>query len=733
MLLDEINRCFFRALRLQEPPYPATPEKFESALPDQQSINGFIGRLTDTGASVNLIYLDNTLTEDEVRRMMEESDYPFLIFTVKNGIAAPVFVSKEENERLVYSFEEGQPVRINLPEWEDLRTVLASRTDSTGEKGIPVVTCFPHHDIESTVERTSVTSASGRYNLIAKLITTFAPEKKEVLYILLYAVFIGIISLSLPLGVQSLIGFISSGQVVTSAVILIIFILLGIVLSGIMMIYQLELVEYLQQKLFARTAFAFAFRIPRLRLEAMLKYYPPELMNRFFDTLTIQKGVPVILIDLAAAILQVALGVILLSLYHPLFIIIGSILVITLVFILRLTGPRGLKTALQESEHKYSVVNWLEEMARSLSTFKLAGNTGFGINRMDHHVSNYIRAREDHFRVLKVQYYSFVFFKTIITAFLLVLGMVLIVKRQINLGQFVAAEIVIILIMNSIEKIIMKIDDVYDVLVGVEKISKVTGLPTDSATGIELPIEPGSGLSISIRNVSYRFPDRAESALNGFSLNISPSERICIAGNNGSGKSTLINLLLGLYDSYTGTITYNGISLRELNRPCLMNHIGNYVSQDRLFDGTVMENITIGRRNISNEDVFWAAEAAGVTEYINTLPEGFNTRLIGGGIRVPESVVHKLIMARNIVEHPSLLIVDDFLLGVEQSEKKRILDFLLDPKFKWTVILISNDPLVLTNCERIVFMKNGSVLEDGPFKQVLSRSEELKQLIYQHD
>ena len=686
----------------------------------------FCRDLAGFGTCIELIFLEQKLTDEQLANIYQKAWYPALIFleTERGIIPAIIEPTKKGINAVIFYSSEGE-LKENIT-LETLPGKIYRQTSTDGRSLIPVVTCFPTETEEEVENATPVTT---RFVIIDKLFRLMASEKKAIFYILLYAVFAGIISLSLPLGVQSLVGFISSGQVVTSSLLLIAFILLGILINGVMIIMQLELVEYIQQRLFSKTAFTFAFKIPRIKTEAILKYYPPELMNRFFDTLTLQKGLSTILIDFSGAVLQTVFGILLLAFYHPLFLLLGTVLMIMLVLVLRITGPKGLKTSLKESAFKYFVANWLEEIARSISTFKLAGNTNFALEKTDYFVSNYIKAREDHFRILKIQYYSFVFFKTIITAMLLIFGAVLIVNRQINLGQFIAAEIVIILIMNAIEKIILKLDTLYDVLVSVEKITDVTGLPTEEYNGIELPVNKGVGLSVSLNRVSYRYPDRIQPALDSVTLDIASGEKICISGANGSGKSSIINIILGLFDSYEGTITFNGISLRDLNKSTLRSHIGDYVAHEGIFEGTILENITLGRNTVSMEDVLWAVDAAGIHNYINSLPDGFSTKMVGGGFRISESVSRKIIIARNIVQRPALLILDDFLLGVERSEKKRILELITSDQFGWTVILISNDPMILQSAQRVVVLHEGSVNDSGTFDEVFNRNAILKGLI----
>lgn len=731
-VIPEISRQFLSYYGLEESRdlLNATRKliKEHRSLNAEQLFEGLI----EYGALIELIFLHNDIPLEEAGALYKTAHYPSLMVMRHTSSQAEIPVmflpSYKKKEALAIIFHNEREEIVSPDALKQLNyEFIPVKGD---EQNVRVITCFPNQYVgDPTIDQRNMGGFLSRFTTIAKFLNVMVSERKEIGYVLLYAIFVGLISLTLPLGVQSLIGFISSGQVVTSVVILIAFIVAGVLLSGIMTIMQLHLVEFIHQRLFAKTAFSFAFRVPRIRMESVLKYYPPELMNRFFDTLTLMKGMSVVLIDLSSALLQTVFGIILLSLYHPLFLVLGAVLVVVLYAILRITGPKGLKTSLKESAFKYMTANWLEEIARSLSTFKLAGNTNFAMEKTDYYVSNYLSAREDHFKVLKTQYYSFVIFKTLITALLLILGAVLITQRQINLGQFVAAEIVIILTISSIEKIILKLDTVYDVLVSVEKITDVTSLPIETYQGIDLPIRDNEGIAVSLKGVSYRFPDRKEDVLTNVNLNVSRGDHVCIAGFNGSGKTTLANLMIGLYDGYSGSISFNGVSLRDINKASLMNHLGDYISQEGIFDGTIYENITIGRANCPMNNVTWALEASGLKDFIHTLPDGLNTRLIGGTVRISESIARKIIIARNIVERPGLLVLDDFLMGVERKEKKRILDLIMHSDFGWTVILISNDPMIMDAVNRVVIMRNGTITEEGAFRNLAATNADLQELI----
>ncbi|WP_439881247.1 peptidase domain-containing ABC transporter [Pontibacter sp. MBLB2868] len=543
-------------------------------------------------------------------------------------------------------------------------------------------------------------------------------ERREILYMYVYAIAAGLISLMLPLGIQSIIGFVSSGQVTVSVIVLISLIVLALLIVGGLQVMQLWLVEFIQQRLFARTASEFAYRVPRFQPEALLKYYPPELMNRFFDVVTLQKGVAKLLVDFSTAVIQIIFGLILLSFYHPYFIFFGLILVLVLAAIIWLTGGKGIETSLKESKYKYKLVAWLEEMARSMSTFKLVGHTNLPMERTNGYVKSYLDVRRKHFKVLMTQYYSFVGFKTFITGGLLVLGCILVVQQEINIGQFVASEIIIILIMTAVEKIIIKLDTVYDVMTSLDKIGQVTDLPIEEVKGIKLEeLALDGGLSIKADNLSYRFQDTKKVALEGISFAVQPSERVCLAGFNSSGKSTLISLLLGLLPSYEGSLAYNGISMHDLHKGNLRSFIGDNISAEQVFDGSLLENITLGR-DLPLKDILWAIELTGLTQFVHTLPDGLHAYLTGGSMRLPGSVARKIVMARSLVQRPKLLIIDNYWAGMAKKDKMDFLRLLTSSDFDWTMIIVSNDREVMQLCDRTLLLQDGKMKAFGSYEEI---------------
>lgn len=557
----------------------------------------------------------------------------------------------------------------------------------------------------------------NRLTPVQRFFRLLSLDRKDITYIYLYAIFAGLITLILPLGVQAILGLIAGGSMSASLIVLIAMVTLATAFSGVLKVMQMKVTETIQQRIFVRSAFGFSYRLPRLRLDKLHGYYPPELVNRFFDTLTLQKGLPKILIDFSTAILQIVFGLLLISFYHPFYVFFAILLAVVIFLIFRYTGPKGLDTSLKESKYKYEVAHWLEEQARSLTTFKLAGDSSMALRRTDNLVSNYLKSRKAHFNILLGQYGSIVVFEILVMASLLALGSYLVLENLINIGQFVAADIVIILIIASVEKLIITMETIYDVLTALDKLGYVTDLPLEENEG--LPFERcdrGCGIHLQLEDVSFTYPEFDKPALNGINLDIRPGEALCISGYSSSGKTTLLELIAGLYPSFQGSISYNGFPLRSLQLDSLRNHIGDFLAEENIFKGSVMDNITLGNPDLPLEQVIRTADELGLSAFVRRLPDGYNTQLLPEGRNLPRSIRVKIMVARAMVSRPRLVVIEDTFQNFEPQDRQSILNCLASANKPWTLVIVSNDPLIASRCDRVALLKEGRILEVDTFE-----------------
>lgn len=532
-------------------------------------------------------------------------------------------------------------------------------------------------------------------------------EKKDILQILYYAIFAGIVALSLPLGIQSIINLLQGAQISTSWVVLVILVTLGVIFSGALQLMQLRIIETIQQRIFMRASFELSYRFPKIKMNELRNYYPPELANRFFDTLTIQKGLSKILIDVPSALLQILFALILLSFYHPFFIIFGILLLVLIYFVFKFTAQKGLQTSLEESKNKYKVAHWIQEVARTMVSFKLSGNTNLALRKNDVLVEEYLKARENHFRVLVLQFVQMISFKVLVTSSLLLIGGALVLNQEMNIGQFVAAEIIILLVIASVEKLIVGLESFYDVLTSIEKLGQVVDKELELQEG-EMP-DYDSEMTIELDDVSYRVSNREKPILKNISLKITPKSRILIQGESGSGKSSLLRLITAVIEPTAGSVYVNKFSMESLHLNHFRSHLGLSLSEETPFEGTIRENLSFGNANISDKTIFWALEKVGLTQFIKEQPKGLQTVLNPEGKQISYNISKKIVLARAIIKKPKVLVLEDPLDQFNVEESNKIIDFLSDSSNPWALIVVSSNERWKTSCDGILTLEKGEI------------------------
>ena len=536
-------------------------------------------------------------------------------------------------------------------------------------------------------------------------------DKKDLKQVFFYAIFAGLVNLSLPLGIQAIINLLQAAQVSTSWIVLVILVTLGVIFVGVLQLMQIRIIENIQQKIFTRASFDFAYRLPKIKMSALRGYYPPELVNRFFDTVIVQKGLAKILVDFPAAILQIIFGLLLLSFYHPFFIIYGVLLIVLMYIVFKYTAEKGLKTSIKESDHKYRVAHWLEEIARSIVSFKLSGKTNLALSKNDQLVTDYLDARESHFKVLVMQFMQLIGFKVLVTFGLLVIGGALVLNQQMNIGQFVAAEIIILLVINSVEKLILGLETFYDVLTSIEKLGKVVDKEIEPQDGEVIDFD-NKEFNLEFENIYYEVPDKETPILQNINLKINNKDRILVNGTNGSGKTSLLKLISGIIQPTKGNVFVNNHSLVSLNLNKYRAHLGQTLEEETPFEGTLKDNITFGDPSISKSDLDWAIQSVGLSNYVKHLPKGLNTILRPEGKEISYTTAKKIILARAIIKKPKLLVLKEPLDHFDQKEASKIIDFLIDKKHDWSLIVVSQNQLWENKLSKVVSLDNGQIINN---------------------
>jgi ABC-type bacteriocin/lantibiotic exporter with double-glycine peptidase domain len=545
-------------------------------------------------------------------------------------------------------------------------------------------------------------------------------EKKEVTAIYFYAILSGVIQLTLPLGIQTIINFsqaaAGTANLPVSIILLIFIVLIGILVSGILQVNQMKIVEKIEQSIFTRFSLDFANKIPKIDSKELNNDHLPELMNRFFEVINLQKGLSKILLDIPLSVIQIVFGLVLLSFYNSTFIILGLLLILLLYFIFNYTSKKGLIASYNESENKYEVASWLEEIARSYKTFKISSQNNFHLKRTDDLVKDYLVSKTKHFEILKFQYWSLIVFKLLISAMMLIIGAVLLINQQLNIGQFIAAEIVILLILGAVEKLILNLEVAYNILTGVEKLNVINDKKSE-VQGQTSYISNHNGIALEVQNLNFKF-DENKPLLENISFNIPAGAKVCVMGDGGSGKSILLELIGGTLKNFEGVINVNTIPINNLNQKEYRKNIGIFYNEQDIFEGTLYENICMGNESITPADIMKHAEMLEIKEFISLLPEGLYTPLQPTGKGLSTIMAKKILLLRAIVHQPELLVLDEpfELAGAESS--KKISKYLIDLP-NTTCMIVSGYIPFAKRADLIIWLEKGQIKHIGKPETIL--------------
>jgi len=541
-----------------------------------------------------------------------------------------------------------------------------------------------------------------------KLFRLLRLDGKEITALYLLSILSGLIQLSLPLGIQAIINFaiVATGrkQLPASMWVLILLVVLGVLFTGMLKINQMKIVEKIQQKIFTRFSFEFSYRIPKLNVISIDQYHLPELVNRFFDIPTLQKSLAKLLLDIPTAVIQLCFGLILLAFYNSVFIVFGIILLFVLYLILYISSPKGFEASLEESNYKYDLGGWVQEIARGIKTFKFFNSFNLHLEKTNHLLEGYLHSRNRHFQILKLQYWSLVIFKILITAAMLIVGGILLIRQEINIGQFIAAEIIILTIMNAVEKLIVSLETVYDLLTSIEKINKITEKPIDEEGTYEYVKK--QGIEIEAKNLSFGF--EKTTILKNISFLIKPGQKVAITGDGDSGKTVLLRMLTGVFQDFEGDLSFDQVPINNYNLNTLRNNIGIYMQKQDIFSASLWENITLGNKEVKEQDVLDTFKIVGLDNFYKSLSKGFDTHLEPTGKQLSSSSVQKLLIARSLLNQPALLLLDEPMKLIAADDKQYLKNYLFGLK-DVTIIFTTNDPALIAKCDMVIHLDKGQI------------------------
>lgn len=544
---------------------------------------------------------------------------------------------------------------------------------------------------------------------IERLRTYMRFEKSDLWVVVIYSAVIGLFSLVVPVAVQSLVNTVQFGTILQPLIVLALLVLVALGFQALLRAMRSIVVETIQQRIFVRLAGDVALRLVRVDPKVFDRVHGPELVNRFLDVVTVQKSSSQLIIDGLELVMQTVLGMILLAAYHPILLAFDVFLLLLILFILFGLGAGAVPTAISESKMKYELVAWLQEMARNLVTFKSAAGSAYALERTDKLTSSYIKYRQGHFKILFRQIVGLLALQAVASSVLLGVGGFLVIEQQLTLGQLIAAELVVALIVTSLSKFGKQLETFYDLQAAVDKLGYLTDLPKERQGGEHLAADRSKGAAIEMAHVSVSLPGRSH-LLHDVGVALPAGSRVGLFGSSGQGKSILVDILYGLRMADHGIITIDGRHYRDLNLRDIRSHV-HLVRDNEVFMGTIEDNVCLRKGPGSRDAVRESLESVHLLHEVMMLKDGLDTELATGGLPLTPSQTARLMLARAICANPRVLLLDEALDRLDEAEQVELLNVLFHPSMKWTVLVVSSSMTVLSRCEYVYTLQNGRLVE----------------------
>ena len=523
-------------------------------------------------------------------------------------------------------------------------------------------------------------------------------ERSDIGVVLVFAFVVGLLALATPIAVEALVNNVAFGRFMQPVVVLSLVLLTFLAFKAAMRGLQTYVVEIIQRRLFARVAADLSYRLPRSRVSSLDGRHAPELVNRFFDVVTVQKVSAQLLLDGVSLVLNVVIGMVVLAFYHPWLLGFDVVLLACIAFIIIALGRGAVNSAVTESKKKYKMAAWLQDVARCPTVFRHDGGSDLAMERADHLIHGYLSSRRAHFRILMRQILFALGLQAIASTVLLGLGGYLVISRQLTLGQLVAAELIVTVIVGAFAKLGKHLESFYDLLAAVDKLGQLFDLPVERTDGIIL--QSGRPVRLEMDGLGYAYEGRDRS-LNAVTARLGRGESMAVMGGSGSGKSTLLDVIHGLRSPASGQVTLEGYEPQDL-RPDTLRRSVALVRDTSNFDGSIAENIHLHRPEVTSQDVRDALDSIGLLDELLRFDDGFDTHLTSDGKPLSENQKRRLSIARAIAGNPGLIMIDGLLDALPDDELERALSFLLGDERPWTIVIATGREQIARRCEHII-------------------------------
>lgn len=530
-------------------------------------------------------------------------------------------------------------------------------------------------------------------------------ERKMLGIIASYAVAIGLFMLCVPIAVQELVSTFSFA--VEPRMVFTLALIVAGALTGVaaFRILQARAVETLQQRIYTRIAIAFTQTLPRLREESFL----PQHANRFSEADLLTRALVAMVADLFNVAVVGSIFMLMLVFFHPYFLLYNVLLISGFVVLLTVFGRGGFLITLDMSRLNYDIYHWIQNIAVNLPHLRAAGQSPYLLKKTDELTKAYVRVRQQRSNLLTGrQYKAAALWQVVGHSGMIVTAGMLVSAGQLTVGQFAAAELLAGNLLLNMDTLARRMVHMFFAFVSFREMNAFFSLPQDEAGSkavISLDQFGSAGIKVTTRNLAFGYSDSAL-LFEHVDLDVAAGEKVVVLCNSNTQKTALAKVLAGLLPPSAGVVRYNDMNLLEVSPESIDTCRSLMLdSHPTLLEGTIEDNITLGRPSISYEDVQWALRFVELDEEIDGLQDGLTTVVIGHGKQFTLSQTLRLLLARAIVTRPHILIVDGTLHSMMPSVREVILRRLCSKDEPWSAIFVSNDPSFTAHIDRQIVLE----------------------------
>ena len=520
---------------------------------------------------------------------------------------------------------------------------------------------------------------------LSKFFKTFIeimrPERSFYGLALVYGIGVSLLSLATPISVQFLVNTVANTALAAPLVMLTLTLFGLLVLFGLLYALRIHLMELFQRHFYARMV----SEISLLSVYAQDPFFADRkssaLFNRYFDVIVVQKAVPVLFISGFSVVLQVAVGFVLVSLYHPLFLVFTLVMSALIWVIWLVWGARAVRSGIDLSHAKHETANWLETLGGSNGFFKSQRRIDHAIERSDQYTHEYLNAHKRHFRNHFSQTLAFLLLYASASAALLGLGGWLVIQGQLTLGQLVAAELVLSVAFFGVAQLGTYLTYFYDLCAAVEEISLFYEVEQE-------PPRASAEMSSDDHTLVLKGASgKARGSQVQFDLEI-PSGSMVMARASNHGIQRLFTSMIKLHArSSSGFITIGGVDVHDLEAYNLRKDV--HVLERPSFVGmTIREYLALSCKDTASKRMMGALETVGLIDTISNLEQGLDTPIAYTGWPLSAVELQQLKLANALLERPRILVLSQLFDLVEEDDLARAIRDLRSQSYS-TVIYFS--------------------------------------------